>query len=153
MTGRVRAEISISVNGYGAGPEQSPEAPLGIGGERLHDWVIGTKAWRESHGREGGETGTDSEISAAMLRDVGAVVMGRGMFGGGSAGQKRRQSKAIRREFAAFQRPDRMNFQDRNRRAGNPCASGRQKQDGPAPRMRSAHQSQSRFRPGRVEEE
>jgi dihydrofolate reductase len=83
---KVRAEISVSLDGYVAGPDQSPEEPLGIGGERLHEWVFDTKGWRESHGREGGDEGIDSDISAAMLRDVGAVVMGRNMFGGGPGG-------------------------------------------------------------------
>ena len=79
----LRAEISVSLDGFVAGPEQSPANPLGIGGERLHEWVLVTKGWRESHGHEGGESSVDSEIAEAMLKDVGAVVMGRGMFGGG----------------------------------------------------------------------
>jgi dihydrofolate reductase len=80
---KVTAEISVSLDGYVAGPDQSPEKPLGEGGERLHEWAIATEAWLRSHGRDGGERGVDSEIVEGLLRDAGAVVMGRGMFGGG----------------------------------------------------------------------
>ena len=52
---KVRADISVSLDGYVAGPDQSEENPLGIGGEQLHDWAMELRAWRESHGREGGE--------------------------------------------------------------------------------------------------
>ena len=81
---KVTAEISVSLDGYVAGPDRSLEHPLGEGGERLHEWAFATEAWQASHGRGGGERTADSEIVAALLRDVGAVVMGRGMFGGGS---------------------------------------------------------------------
>jgi len=80
---RLRFEIAISADGYVAGPNQSEENPLGEGGEQLHEWVIKLGAWRESHGRSGGETNASSEIVAEAMENVGAVVMGRGMFGGG----------------------------------------------------------------------
>ena len=51
----VRAQISISLDGFAAGPNQSPENPLGEGGERLHDWALATEAWNRQHGRTGGE--------------------------------------------------------------------------------------------------
>ena len=79
----VRAEISVSLDGFGAGPNQSTEDPLGEGGERLHDWVVATESWRRQHGKEGGTTGPDSEMAGRMHDGVGAFVMGRGMFGGG----------------------------------------------------------------------
>ena len=79
----VRAEISISLDGYGAGPNQGTDHPLGEGGERLHEWVIATESWRRQHGEEGGVTGPDSEMAGRMHDGVGAFVMGRGMFGGG----------------------------------------------------------------------
>lgn len=79
----VRAEISVSLDGFGAGPNQSPEEPLGEGGERLHDWAVATESWRRQHGKEGGTTGPDSEMTGRMHDGVGAFVMGRGMFGGG----------------------------------------------------------------------
>ena len=79
----VTAQLSISLDGYSAGPNQSPEDPLGEGGERLHDWAIATEAWRRQHGREGGESGVNSEIIERMLSGIGAFVMGRRMFGGG----------------------------------------------------------------------
>lgn len=79
----VRAELSISLDGFGAGPNQGPEHPLGEGGMRLHEWAIATESWRRQHGEEGGVTGPDSEIAERMMDGVGAFVMGRGMFGGG----------------------------------------------------------------------
>ena len=80
---RLRFEISISVDGYVAGPNQSEEHPLGEGGEELHEWVVKLKAWREPHGREGGEVNASSEIVERAMENVGAVIMGRNMFGGG----------------------------------------------------------------------
>src|SRR3954452_13433105 len=80
---KVTANISISLDGYAAGPNQSPDNPLGEGGERLHDWAIATRAWRAEHGREGGEDGVDAEVVARFSRGVGAFIMGRRMFGGG----------------------------------------------------------------------
>jgi dihydrofolate reductase len=80
---RLRFEISVSADGYAAGPNQSPENPLGEGGEQLHEWVTKLGAWREAHGHEGGETNASSEIVAESTQNIGAVIMGRGMFGGG----------------------------------------------------------------------
>ena len=80
---RVRCHVSVSLDGFAAGPRQSPEHPLGEGGERLHEWALATDAWRRQHGREGGERTIDSEAIEAATRGVGAHVMGRGMFGGG----------------------------------------------------------------------
>jgi len=80
---KLRFEISISVDGFVAGPNQSEEQPLGEGGEQLHEWVVKLEAWRRSHGREGGEVNASSEIVAAAMDNVGAVIMGRKMFGGG----------------------------------------------------------------------
>ena len=78
---KVKAEISVSVDGYGAGPNESHEEPLGEGGEQLHDWVFGLKAWREAHGKEGGEVNASSEIIEEVRANVGAEIMGRGKFG------------------------------------------------------------------------
>ncbi|HYJ20704.1 MAG TPA: dihydrofolate reductase family protein [Solirubrobacterales bacterium] len=80
---RLRFEIAISADGYVAGPNQSEQHPLGEGGEQLHEWVVKLAAWRESHGREGGEVNPSSEIIEEAMENVGAVVMGRNMFGGG----------------------------------------------------------------------
>jgi dihydrofolate reductase len=81
--GSVRVDISVSVDGYVAGPDQSTESPLGIGGERLHDWVVALRAWRERHGLEGGEVNASSALVEQALAHVGAEIMGRGKFGGG----------------------------------------------------------------------
>jgi dihydrofolate reductase len=77
----VRAEISISLDGYGAGPNESHETPLGEGGEGLHEWVVGLQAWRAEHGMEGGEVNVSSEMLEEARADVGAEIMGRGKFG------------------------------------------------------------------------
>jgi len=80
---KVRAYISVSVDGYGAGPNQSVENPLGEGGESLHEWLIALRAWRESHGLEGGEVNASSTVVEESLANIGAEIMGRGKFGGG----------------------------------------------------------------------
>jgi dihydrofolate reductase len=79
----VRSRISISLDGFVAGPDQSPENPLGLGGMRLHEWAFATRAWRAGHGQEGGVEGIDSEVVAKATENVGASIMGRKMFGGG----------------------------------------------------------------------
>lgn len=79
---RVRVHnLSMSIDGCVAGPAQSTENPLGIGGERLHDWVVATRSWRRMHGLEGGTDGVDEAWSARAGRGVGAWIMGRNMFG------------------------------------------------------------------------
>jgi len=80
---KLRFEISISLDGYFAGPNQSEENPLGEGGEQLHEWVFPLAAWREPHGREGGEVNASTPLVEESQSGVGAVIMGRGMFGGG----------------------------------------------------------------------
>src|SRR3954471_8700828 len=80
---RVRCQITVSLDGYAAGPNQSLEHPLGEGGERLHEWALATQAWRAQHGVAGGERSGDDEVIAETVANVGAHVMGRHMFGGG----------------------------------------------------------------------
>ena len=80
---KVRLTISMSLDGYVAGPDQSEETPLGVGGEQLHEWALSLQAWRESHGHEGGEVNASTPIVEGHFENVGAVVMGRNMFGGG----------------------------------------------------------------------
>jgi dihydrofolate reductase len=82
--GKVTCQISISLDGFVAGRNQSLENPLGEGGMRLHDWVFATASWRRQHGGEGGADGVDSEVLDEMVQGVGAYIMGRKMFGGGS---------------------------------------------------------------------
>jgi dihydrofolate reductase len=79
----VTCDLSMSLDGYVAGPNQTLEEPLGRGGERLHEWAVRLKAFRERHGMEGGETGPDNDVAAEWQRAAGAVVMGRRMFSGG----------------------------------------------------------------------
>jgi dihydrofolate reductase len=76
-------DITVSLDGYVAGPDPGPDQPLGAGGEALHEWVFGLKNWREAHGREGGEDNEDSRLLQERLDSTGAGIMGRGMFGGG----------------------------------------------------------------------
>jgi len=78
---RLRCQISISLDGFVAGPNQSEENPLGVGGERLHDWVVPLAAWRQSHGEQGGEVNESTRILEESIENIGAAVMGRNMFG------------------------------------------------------------------------
>jgi dihydrofolate reductase len=80
---RLRFQISISLDGFVAGPNQSEENPLGEGGMQLHEWVVKLAAWREPHGKEGGEVNASTPLVEEATANVGAVVMGRNMFGGG----------------------------------------------------------------------
>jgi dihydrofolate reductase len=80
---KVTCQISISLDGFAAGPNQSLENPLGEGGERLHEWIVATEAWRRMHGHEGGASGPDSDVAEELVRNIGAYIMGRKMFGGG----------------------------------------------------------------------
>ncbi|MEA2421138.1 MAG: hypothetical protein QOF55_237 [Thermoleophilaceae bacterium] len=80
---KVTCHISISLDGFVAGPNQSFENPIGEGGMRLHGWALGTDSWREQHGMEGGERSPDSEVVDEVAQGVGAHIMGRKMFGGG----------------------------------------------------------------------
>ena len=80
---KLRLRISVSLDGFVAGPDQSIDAPLGAGGEDLHEWVVPLAAWRAPHGRDGGEVNASSEVLEATQANVGATIMGRKMFGGG----------------------------------------------------------------------
>jgi dihydrofolate reductase len=80
---RLVVDISVSLDGFVAGPNQTLEDPLGENGEMLHDWVVATKQFSDAHGREGGETGVDNEVGAEHLAGKGASIMGRHMFSGG----------------------------------------------------------------------
>ena len=81
---QLKLDISVSLDGFVAGPNQTLEEPLGEGGELLHEWVLATKSWRESHGREGGEASVDDEVSQETIDSAGATIMGRRMFSGGA---------------------------------------------------------------------
>jgi dihydrofolate reductase len=79
----VTCQISISLDGFVAGPNQNVENPLGEGGMRLHQWAFATESWRAQHGARGGERSADAEVVDEVTSDVGAYIMGRRMFGGG----------------------------------------------------------------------
>ncbi len=81
----LRFEISISLDGFVAGPNQSEEHPLGEGATQLHEWALGLEAWRRPHGKEGGETNASSAVLEESQQGIGAVIMGRNMFGGSGA--------------------------------------------------------------------
>jgi len=78
-----RFQIAVSLDGYVAGPDQSEENPLGVGGMDLHRWVFDLEAWRRQQGLEGGEVNASNSVIEEAQSNVGAVVMGRNMFGGG----------------------------------------------------------------------
>jgi dihydrofolate reductase len=81
---QLTCDISMSLDGFVAGPNQTLEDPLGKNGMRLHEWVFGLASFRERHGGEGGETNADDEVVKEGLNATGAVVMGRRMFSGGA---------------------------------------------------------------------
>jgi len=76
-------DITMSLDGFIAAPNASLADPLGVGGERLHEWAFAAQSWREQHGLEGGEANADSEIIEEATKATGAVIMGRKMFSGG----------------------------------------------------------------------
>jgi dihydrofolate reductase len=78
----LRFRISMSLDGYVAGPDQSVENPLGIGGMRLHEWAFPLAVWRAPHGLPGGEVNESSRVVEESLAGIGATIMGRNMFGG-----------------------------------------------------------------------
>ena len=80
---RLKLNITMSIDGYVAGPNQSLEHPLGVGGEELHGWLVPLRAFRESHGEEGGEVNASTPFAEDILAGAGATIMGRNMFGGG----------------------------------------------------------------------
>jgi dihydrofolate reductase len=79
----VTSHLSISLDGFVAGPNQSVDNPLGEGGVRLHQWAFRTESWRQGQGLRGGERNVDSEVVDEVSAGVGAHIMGRRMFGGG----------------------------------------------------------------------
>jgi dihydrofolate reductase len=84
---KFRFPITMSLDGYIAGPNQSLDNPLGEGGEQLHQWAYGLKSFRELHGDTGGgETGTNDDVLRESFTNIGATIMGRNMFGGGPGG-------------------------------------------------------------------
>ena len=81
---KLRLSITMSLDGYVAGPDQSEENPLGVGGMELHEWVFPLKEFREMHGEQGGETKASSAVVQERWANIGATIMGRNMFGGGT---------------------------------------------------------------------
>jgi dihydrofolate reductase len=79
---KLRFQVSMSLDGFIAGPDPSEEHPLGKGGMQLHEWAFALAAWRKPHGREGGEVNASTEVVEEALANVGATIMGRKMFGG-----------------------------------------------------------------------
>jgi dihydrofolate reductase len=75
------ASFTISLDGYGAGPNQDLENPLGVGGKALHEWMVTTRFFHEMHGGEGGSTGIDNDFALRGFAGVGAWILGRNMFG------------------------------------------------------------------------
>jgi dihydrofolate reductase len=81
MSKLVVKSFAVSVDGFGAGPNQDLEHPLGVRGEELMDWFFNTRAWRQMHGLEDGETGVDNQMAEEGLSGLGAWILGRNMFG------------------------------------------------------------------------
>ena len=79
---RLRFRISMSLDGYVAGLDQSIDNPLGVGGMRLHEWIFGLRAFRREHGLEGGDDDDSTPVVESWSTNIGATIMGRNMFGG-----------------------------------------------------------------------
>jgi len=79
---KLRFRISMSLDGFVAGPNQSVQNPLGIGGEQLHEWVFPLKFWLEMHGKPGGDDNESNRLLEESNANMGATIMGRNMFGG-----------------------------------------------------------------------
>jgi dihydrofolate reductase len=75
------AAFSISIDGFGAGPQQDLENPLGVRGFELHNWFLRTEVFNKMHGKTGGTTGIDNDVAAQSFENVGAFILGRNMFG------------------------------------------------------------------------
>jgi dihydrofolate reductase len=84
--GNVNVDISMSLDGFVAGPNRTLDTPLGEGGELLHEWILATKGWRELHGQSGGESNPNDEVVRESSDRTGATVMGRRMYSGGEGG-------------------------------------------------------------------
>ncbi|HEX3111416.1 MAG TPA: hypothetical protein VHU41_20095, partial [Thermoanaerobaculia bacterium] len=82
MSKVVVRSFSLSLDGYGAGPDQDLEHPLGVGGPEMFDWFFHTRTWNAMHGGEAdGETGADDEFASKAFENIGAWILGRNMFG------------------------------------------------------------------------
>jgi dihydrofolate reductase len=81
--GRLRYSVSMSLDGFVAGPDQSPEDPLGVRGHLLHEWMRSLAIWRAEAGLNGGEVNASTAVIEEQDMNIGAIVMGRNMFGGG----------------------------------------------------------------------
>ena len=79
---KLRMKMAMSLDGFAAGPDQSVDNPLGMGGMRLHEWAFEADAWRREHGLEGGERNLSSQVIEEARANIGATIMGRNMFGG-----------------------------------------------------------------------
>src|SRR5262249_58566364 len=80
---KLKLNITMSIDGFVAGPDQSLENPLGAGGMELHSWLVPLAAFRESHGEEGGEVNASTRFAEGILGGAGATILGPNMFGGG----------------------------------------------------------------------
>jgi len=90
LMSRLKANITRSLDGFVAGPDQRANDPFGIGGERLHQSLLPFEAFRERHGEQGGKVNASTPFAEEILGDVGATIMGRNMFGGGPGTMGRR---------------------------------------------------------------
>src|SRR5262245_33145522 len=81
MSRVVVRSFSLSIDGYGAGPNQNLENPLGVGGPEVFDWFFRTRTWQRMHGEADGETGVDDDMAAQAFVGIGAWILGRNMFG------------------------------------------------------------------------
>ncbi len=114
---QLRCHISISLDGYVAGPNQSEENPLGEGGEALHEWAFGLKAFREPHDMDGGTDNASTPIVQEELANVGAEIMGRGKFGPPGGGPWAHAPAIVRRALGPPQHHHELALDDVTRRS------------------------------------
>jgi hypothetical protein len=96
--------FSISIDGYGAGPNQDIENPLGVGGLRVFDWFFPARTWQRMHGNEDGETGVDDDVAARGFENIAAYILGRNMFGP-VRGLDRQNARCIRCVYNSHELP------------------------------------------------
>ena len=87
---KLRFRISMSLDGFVAGPNQSVDNPIGVGGMRLHEWIFSLRFWNQMEGRPGGEVNESNRVVEESFANLGATIMGGNMFGGGTAHGTRR---------------------------------------------------------------
>jgi dihydrofolate reductase len=127
---RLTFDITMSLDGFIAGPTQTLEQPLGNGGERLHEWMVGLATFRERHGLSGGTINADAEVVEESLSTTGAVLMGRRMFSGGEGPGK---MTSTRKAGGEMTRPSACRYSSSRTTLERPCPSKEERRSPSSP--------------------